>query len=132
MAEHRHEESTQLQPLRTDADPSLLNRSIANLFDNEIAHLPPGCRIHVPVGARNGQAELTVEDNGPGFPSAVWGRVFERLVKGQHSTGHGLGLAFVDAAIQAHGGHVRITDGKHGGAVTIMSLPLAEVLSEKV
>jgi signal transduction histidine kinase len=132
MAEHRHEVSTQLQPARVDIDLSLLNRSIANLFDNEIAHLPPGCRIDVSVGTRTGEAELTVEDNGPGFPPNLRGRAFERFVKGQHSTGHGLGLAFVNAAIQAHGGHVQITDGQRGGAVIIVSLPLVEVLSEKV
>ena len=83
-------------------------------------------------GPRNGEAELTVEDNGPGFPPSLRGRAFERFVKGQHSTGHGLGLAFVGAAIQAHGGHVQITDGEHGGAVIVVSLPLVEVLSEKV
>ena len=132
MAEHRHDVSIHLRPVRVDADPSLLNRSIANLFDNEIAHLPPGCRIHVSVGSTNGYAELTVEDNGPGFPPGLRARVFERFVKGQHSTGHGLGLAFVDAAIHAHGGHVQIADGEQGGAVIVVSLPLTEVMSEKV
>ncbi len=132
MAEHRHEVSTELQPTRVDADLSLLNRIIANLLDNEIAHLPLGCRIHVFVGARNGEAELTVEDDGPGFPPNLRGRVCERFVKGQHSTGHGLGLAFVDATIRAHGGRVQIADGERGGAVISVSLPLVEVLSEKV
>jgi signal transduction histidine kinase len=33
-------------------------KSVANLFDNEIAHLPPGCRIHVSVAGGNGQADL--------------------------------------------------------------------------
>ena len=132
MAEHKHEVMTQLEPARIDADASLLNRSIANLFDNEISHLPPGCRIHVSVTARNGQAELVVEDNGPGFPLGLRRRAFERFVKGQHSTGHGLGLAFVNAAIQAHGGQVQIADGESGGAMIVVSLPLVEVLSEKV
>jgi signal transduction histidine kinase len=132
IAEHRHEVSIKLQPARVDADPSLLNRSIANLLDNEIAHLPPGCCIHVSVEARNGEAELTVADNGPGFPPVLRGRIFERFVKGQDSTGHGLGLAFVDAVIRAHGGHVQIADGKGGGAVIVVSLPLIEVFSEKV
>lgn len=132
MAEHRHEVSTHLQPVRIDADPSLLNRSIANLLDNEIAHLPPGCRIYVSVMAGDGQAELTVEDSGPGIPPTLRERAFERFVKGEHSAGHGLGLAFVDAAIQAHGGQVQIADGKHGGAAIIVYLPMAEVLSEKV
>ncbi len=73
-----------------------------------------------------------VADNGPGFPPSLRSRIFERFVKGQHSTGHGLGLAFVGAAIQAHGGHVEIGDRDGGGAKIVLRLPLVEVLTEKV
>src|ERR1035437_3350227 len=131
MAERGHEVVTHLQPVVIEADSSLLNRTIANLLDNEIAHLPPGCRIEISVSAKQGEAELTVQDNGPGFPPELRSRAFERFVQGPHSAGHGLGMAFVDAAIQAHGGHVQITDGKHGGAVIVVCLPMAEVLSGK-
>ena len=51
MAEHRHEVVTELQTVCIEADASLLHRTIANLLDNEIAHLPPGCRINITVQA---------------------------------------------------------------------------------
>ncbi len=132
MAEHRHEVVTELQTVCIEADASLLHRTIANLLDNEIAHLPPGCRIYIVVGTKGNEAELVVADNGPGFPPSLRSRIFERFVKGQHSTGHGLGLAFVGAAIQAHGGHVEIGDRDGGGAKIVLRLPLVEVLTEKV
>jgi signal transduction histidine kinase len=44
-------------------------------------------------------------------------------VKGKHSSGHGLGLAFVDAVVKAHGGTVKISDRPAGGAVITLSLP---------
>ncbi len=132
MAEHRHEVVTELQTVRIEADASLLHRTIANLLDNEIAHLPPGCTINIVVGTKDNEAELVVADDGPGFPASLRNRIFERFVKGQHSTGHGLGLAFVGAAIQAHGGHVEIGDRDGGGAKIVLRLPLMEVLTEKV
>jgi signal transduction histidine kinase len=68
-------------------------------------------------------AELVIEDNGPGFPPEIAGRAFERFVKGKHSSGHGLGLAFVDAVVKAHGGAAKISDRPAGGAVITVSLP---------
>jgi signal transduction histidine kinase len=66
-----------------------------------------------------------IEDNGPGFPPEIGSRVFERFVKGKHSPGHGLGLAFVDAVVQAHGGTVNISDHPGGGAMVSLLLPLS-------
>ena len=64
-----------------------------------------------------------IEDNGPGFPPDISARAFERFVKGKHSQGHGLGLAFVDAVARAHGGAVKISDCPSGGAFVTLSLP---------
>ena len=52
MAERGHEVATHLEPVLIEADVSLLNRTIANLLDNEIAHLPAGCRINISVRAK--------------------------------------------------------------------------------
>jgi signal transduction histidine kinase len=52
-------------------------------------------------------------------------RAFERFVKGKHSPGHGLGLAFVDAVVQSHGGHIKISGAAQRGAVISVSLPLS-------
>ena len=101
----------------------LLQRVANNLFENELAHLPPGCRIAIRLHSQQRSAELVIEDNGPGFPPEIAGRAFERFVKGKHSSGHGLGLAFVDAVVKAHGGVVKISDRPAGGAVITLSLP---------
>lgn len=108
-----------------DADANLINRTISNLLENELVHVPAGCEVHIRLKSGDGSAEFVVEDNGPGFPADIGSRAFERFVKGKHSPGHGLGLAFVDAIVQAHGGSVKISDGERGGAVIAISLPLA-------
>jgi len=94
------------------------------LLENELTHLPVGCRVSIRLHSHQGSAELVIEDNGPGFPPDIGSRAFERFVKGKHSPGHGLGLAFVDAVVQAHGGTARISESAGGGANITLSLPV--------
>jgi signal transduction histidine kinase len=125
MADRRHEVRTDLQSgVIVEADLGLINRTLSNLLENELVHLPPGCQIEIRLRSHHGYAELVIEDNGPGFPSEIGSRVFERFVKGKHSPGHGLGLAFVDAVAQAHGGTVQISDHPGGGATVSLRLPV--------
>lgn len=133
MADKQHQVFCELQPnVVVEADRSLLHRMVVNLFDNEVAHLPPRCRIWIEVGMNDDEGELRISDDGPGFPADVKARAFERFVKGDQSSGHGLGLAFVDAVTQAHGGHVRISDHNGRGTRISLALPLANVLSAQV
>ena len=126
MAEHHHEVTTDLEEhVVVDADVTLLNRVISNLLENELTHLPAGCRVDIRLRSHQGSAELVIEDNGPGFPLDIGRQGFKRFVKGKHSPGHGLGLAFVDAVAQAHGGGAQVSDRPGGGAVITLSLPMS-------
>jgi signal transduction histidine kinase len=107
-----------------DADASLMERVVSNLFENELMHLPDNSEILIRLRTDRGAAELTIQDNGPGFPVEIRERAFERFVKGKQSPGHGLGLAFVDAVVQVHGGSVKIGLAPSGGALIMMSLPI--------
>jgi signal transduction histidine kinase len=131
MDEQGHRVTTQLQPIVVDADRSLMNRMVANLLDNEVAHLPPGCEVNIAVQTRSQDARIIFTDNGPGFPPGLIGRAFERFVKGEHSTGHGLGLAFVHAVVTAHGGSVALSNRPGGGAVISLSMPMVGVPADK-
>lgn len=134
LAERKHTLTFELDPgTIIEGDPSFLNRAIANLLDNEVAHLPPGCHIRVVVRNGENDAELIIEDDGPGFPAEVRGRAFERFVKGGHSSGHGLGLAFVNAVVQAHGGSVSVSEGDAGrGTKITVALRLAKLAAPVV
>jgi signal transduction histidine kinase len=126
MAECHHTMAVDLEEhVFVDADLPLLNRAISNLFENELTHLPAGCQINIHVRSCDGSAALVIEDDGPGFPPDIVARACERFVKGKHSPGHGLGLAFVDAVVQAHGGAVKLSDRVGGGAVITVSLPVS-------
>jgi signal transduction histidine kinase len=125
MSEHHHEVTTDLEEhVVVDADVTLLNRVVSNLLENELTHLPVGCRVNIRLRSQQGSAELVIEDNGPGFSPDIGSQVFKRFVKGKNSPGHGLGLAFVEAVAQAHGGVAKVSDRPGGGAVIILSLPV--------
>jgi signal transduction histidine kinase len=112
-------------PLKIAADEALIHRMVANLFDNELKHLPPACTVTIQLKAENDFASVVLEDNGPGFAPEVSPHLFERRVKGRESNGHGLGLAFVDAVARAHGGTVTACNLDGGGAQIAVTLPLA-------
>jgi len=125
FAEHHLSLETELpEHVPFSGDVSLMNRAVGNLLDNEIKHLPDGCRIQIQLTRSNERATLRIEDNGPGFSPELRQRAFDRFVKGKQSPGHGLGLAFVHAVVQAHRGDVGIYDREGGGAVILLSLPL--------
>jgi signal transduction histidine kinase len=111
--------------LEVSADAALLHRMIANLFDNELKHLPASCTVTISLRAGEDAAVLVVEDNGPGFEPEVRSQIFERRVKGRNSTGHGLGLAFVEAVVRVHGGAIEASNRPEGGARLMIALPLA-------
>ena len=126
LAARNHTLSSDLEErVFIDGDRSLMQRLISNLFDNELAHLPGGRRIEIRLFVGDSQARLVIDDDGPGFPPDLRQHVFERFVKGKESRGRGLGLAFVNAVAQAHGGSVQISDRVGGGASITLSLPVA-------
>jgi signal transduction histidine kinase len=103
-------------PVAVLADAALLHRVIANLLDNELKHLPASCTVSIKLEASENAANLTMEDDGPGFASEIVSHIFERRVKGGDSKGRGLGLAFVEAVVCAHGGSVKASNRPEGGA----------------
>lgn len=125
LAAHNHALTSDVEEqVSIDGDVPLIHRVISNLFENELAHLPNGCNIRVELRSLNRHAQLSIQDNGPGFAPELRNHVFERFVKGKQSHGRGLGLAFVNAVAQAHGGNATIGDSPEGGAAILLMLPL--------
>ena len=113
------------------ADEALVHRMIANLFDNELKHLPVASTVAISLHCSDDLAHLTLQDNGPGFGEEIRAHVFERNVKGPKSNGFGLGLAFVEAVVCAHGGSIEASNRIGGGAQLTIGLPLFHGNSEQ-
>lgn len=112
-----------------DVDPAQLGRVLRNLYDNAIRHSPPDGTIHTeiscPTGSADGRGcvELSVRDDGPGFPPELVAAAFEPFTRGDPArdvaTGTaGLGLAIARGIVIAHDGTIAIGPGP-GGEVRI-------------
>jgi signal transduction histidine kinase len=113
------------------ADRTRLEQVAANLIDNAVKYTPPGGTVTVDYGRDEGAAILRVADNGPGIPADELPRVWDRLFRGDASRaerGLGLGLSFVKAIVEAHGGTASVVSELGHGAIFAVSLPLGDRL----
>jgi two-component system, OmpR family, sensor histidine kinase KdpD len=109
-------------------DPALLQRALANLFANAIAHSPAG-RPPTMQACQDGEVVLLdVVDHGRGVPDGLKPRMFEpfeRLADRGTSTGVGLGLTVAKGFLEAMGGSVTALDTPGGGLTMRVALPIA-------
>jgi signal transduction histidine kinase len=104
-----------------------LHRLVLNLLENAVRHTPKGTNIRASTFARDGDAVLVVEDDGPGIPPELGRRVFERFVRSGRDGGRGsgLGLAIVSAVADSHDGSVVLEEPADGtGTRFVIRIPL--------
>lgn len=101
----------------------LLGVAVRNLVDNAVGHGRASGRVDVGVHARDGWAEVVVDDDGPGIPAAQAERLGERFLRSGGS-GAGLGLSIVQAIAHLHGGALAVGSSPTGGARVVLRLPL--------
>lgn len=116
-----------LEEVRLEGDRARLREAAGNLASNALRHCPPGGHIQVVLEAAEGQARLTVCNDGPPIPEEDLPRLFEPFYRGdksrsRESGGTGLGLAIVRAAVLAHGGRCG-AENRPGGAAFWLTLP---------
>jgi signal transduction histidine kinase len=129
----QHELSIAASPVTVLGVQDELHRLVLNLLENAVRHTPPETRVSASVGAADGEAVLTVEDDGPGIPPELANRVFERFVRGGRDGGRGsgLGLAIVRAVAQSHGGTVTLERPEPGpGTRFVIRIPSEASLRE--
>jgi two-component system sensor histidine kinase KdpD len=109
-------------------DPVLLERVLANLFANALAHSPDGRPPALHAYPAGDTVLLEVSDHGPGVVDEFKLRMFEpfeRLDERATGTGVGLGLAVAKGFMAAMGGSIVATDTPGGGLTVRVILPAA-------
>jgi len=108
---------------------SKLEQIVANLLDNAVSFSPRDGKIYVTCGIKKKNAQLIIEDEGPGFNEKNIDKVFSRFYSdrpekfGEHS---GLGLNIVKNIIELHGGSIIASNhiGSKRGAKIEVLLPI--------
>lgn len=122
-------EGPALMSLPVAAGPIALKRALRNLIINAATH---GGGAKVGMACKDGNAVITIRDQGPGIPEDLIDQVFEpffRVDVARRKTmpGAGLGLAIAREIIERFGGTIVIANSaKPKGLVQTVILPVAE------
>jgi two-component system, OmpR family, sensor histidine kinase KdpD len=108
-------------------DGLLVEQVLINLLENAAKYTPAGTPIDIAAGTDGDNLVVEIADRGPGIPSALVDRVFEkfyRLPTEGAGGGAGLGLAICRGIVEAHGGRIWAENRESGGSVFRFALPL--------
>lgn len=99
-------------PIMVEVDSTRIAQVVSNLLNNAAKYTSSGGRIVLTAAiCAEGNATITVEDNGIGIPSEVLGSVFQMFSQvtsnlDRSQGGLGIGLALVHRLVELHGGTV--------------------------
>ena len=108
---------------------SKLEQIVANLLDNAVSFSPSNSKISVLCNIKKKDAQLIIEDEGPGFNEKNIDKIFNRFYSnrpekfGEHS---GLGLNIVKNIVELHKGSILASnqfDNKKGARIEVL-LPI--------
>jgi len=110
-------------------DRHRLRQLLLNLTDNAIKYNQAEGRIAIGLSRRNGTAELTITNTGPGIPPEKIPRVFDRFYRGDtaHNSaveGSGLGLSIAQWIVNAHKGTISVASEPQKLTTITVNLPV--------
>lgn len=107
-----------------------LTRAFLNLLDNAVRFSPGDCEVRCAIDAvhhaQGSWFDVRVEDRGPGIAPERRARLTTpyNSVSTDAQPSVGLGLAYVRAVTERHGGNLRYEDAAPGGARFIVRIPM--------
>lgn len=117
-------------PLYVQGDAGRLKQVLMNLLTNAIEYAPNTDRIDVRLQRLGNQAQIQVQDYGPGISAADFPHVFSLFYQSTRHDGRpkrqglGLGLYIVKEIVMAHDGLVTVSSSEGQGTIFTILLPL--------
>ena len=107
------------------ADHDALKQVMLILLDNAVNHTAGS--VDVTYGTDDRRITIQVSDTGPGMPSELRERVFDRFYRGDASRttpGFGLGLSIAKTLVEAQRGTIEVESAVDTGSTFTVTLPL--------
>jgi heavy metal sensor kinase len=116
-------------------DRVVLRQALLNLVDNAIKYTPVGGKIEIAVAQVREGTIIDVTDTGPGIPSDLQSRIFDRFyrvdkARSRENGGTGLGLAIAKWAVEVNGGRLTLEPTNGAGSrfrITLSQTAIADV-----
>lgn len=117
-------------PVWVDGDALLLEHALLNVLGNaeHWARQSPGRAPWVGVAllSRDGMAELSISDSGPGVSPEHRDQIFNAFYTGKED-GMGMGLAICRSVVEAHHGQIEVGASPDGGGASFaLRIPLSD------
>jgi two-component system sensor histidine kinase KdpD len=109
-------------------DFTLMQQALSNLLLNAAVHTPPGTTIRLSARKIGNELVLSAADDGPGLPTDLVPRIFDKFIRAPQAPagGSGLGLAIVKGFVEAQGGRITAENRDGGGTLFTIHLPQTE------
>jgi PAS domain S-box-containing protein len=111
------------------ADATYLEQVLRNLVSNADKYSPAGSPILITARHLNGEALISVLDEGRGVPVDEADRIFDRFYRSEQNDSHiggaGIGLAVCRRLIEAQSGRIWAGPRESGGLTVSFTLPLS-------
>jgi NtrC-family two-component system sensor histidine kinase KinB len=112
------------------ADADMIRRVLINLLENAIKFSKSESEIEIGAQLDGDAVQFWVQDQGPGIPASAHEQIFEKFTRlkdgAKRPAGLGIGLAFCQIAVRAHGGSIRVESQEGRGSRFAFSLPLKD------
>jgi signal transduction histidine kinase len=119
------------EALRINGDAARLKQLFLNLIDNAINYTQMHGVVTLSLTKENGNAVLTVKDNGIGIPRKDQSKIFERFYRVERSSGNveytsgsGLGLPIAKWIAEAHNGSIEVRSKEGKGSTFTIQIPV--------
>jgi two-component system phosphate regulon sensor histidine kinase PhoR len=118
----------QVQDSKITADQVRVGQVVGNILDNAVKFSPHGGQITIKLQEQNDEYLVSIIDQGIGVSPEYFDHIFERFYRVRNDvsrqySGIGLGLYVTKAIVEAHGGHIWLSNNQGKGSTFYFTLP---------